>query len=203
MNPRVLKRFIVLVAVATFVMFSMWMVAHQFAAAPAGDFEVRQGDILLGDGKYADALARFDEALEKAPDHRGALMGRALVFLQTERYKEAEAELTYLIDYLEKTLVADDLTGVGAKAAAYANRGILYDRTARYEKALADYVAAIRTDEGAVDGPGIVDRVIYGTPQASTVRKRAVYLAEQLKLPPEQRLLRIPERDARERMYKP
>ncbi|HLF95952.1 MAG TPA: tetratricopeptide repeat protein [Methylococcaceae bacterium] len=202
-SPRVIRRFVILLAFATFVMFSVWAVVTNYVEAPPGDFEVRQGDILLGDKKYAEALERFSAALEVSPNHRGALMGRALAYLQTDRHQEADAEFTYLIDYLNKNLAADDVTGYAVYAAAYANRGILYDRTGQYEKALADYIQALRIDEGAVDGPSLVDKILYGTPRPSTVRKRARYLHEQLALPPEKRLLRVLEKDAEQRMYKP
>ncbi|MEE9318753.1 MAG: tetratricopeptide repeat protein [Rhodospirillales bacterium] len=201
-NPRVVRRFIILMAVATFGMVT-WAVLKNYVQAPPGDYEVRQGDILLGDGKYAEAIERFNAALDAMPDHRGALMGRALVFLQTERYADGEAEFTYLIKYLRENLEPDDITGIAVLAAAYTNRGILYDRTGRYEKALADYIEALKVDEGAVDGPGLVDKVIYGTPRPATVRQRAIYLTEQLALPEDQRVLRMPEKDAEQRMYKP
>lgn len=202
-NPRVIRRLIILMGVATFVMFSAWAVLNNYLQAPPGDFEVRQGDIMLGDKKYDEAIKRFNAALEVSPDHRGALMGRALAYLQTDRFAEADADFTYLIDYLKKNLEADDITGYAVYAAAYANRGILYDRAGQYEKAFADYIQALRIDEGAVDGPGIVDKILYGTPRPSTVRKRARYLHEQLALPPEKRVLRVPEKDAEQRMYKP
>ena len=173
MNPNVLRRFIIYVAIATFVIFSLWVVLKDSLDRPPGDFEVQQGDILLTDDKYDEALAAFDQALQESPDHRGALMGRALVFIKSGRRREAVAELTYLIDFLQRTLTPDDLTGRATLAAAYANRGILHDRAARYGKALVDYVGALKIDEESVSGPGLVDRVLYGTPNASTVRKRA------------------------------
>jgi tetratricopeptide (TPR) repeat protein len=202
-NPRVLRRFVILMAIATFAMFSFWAVLKVYVRTPDGDYEVRQGDVLLGDGEYDAALERFTAALAVSPDHRGALMGRALAYLQTERYAEGEAEFTYLIKYLEKTLEPDDITGVAVLAGAYGNRGILYDRTGRYEKALADYIEALKVDEGAIDGPGIVDKIIYGSPRPATVRQRAIYLTKQLALPADQRVLRMPEKDAEQRMYKP
>ncbi len=202
-NPRVLRRFIILMGVATFAMFSFWAVLKSYVGAPPGDYEVRQGDILLGDGKYDAAQERFEAALAVSPDHRGALMGRALVYLQSARYVDAEAEFTYLINYLQGNLEPDDITGIAVYAAAHSNRGILYDRTGRYEKALADYIQALTIDEGAVDGPGLIDRVIYGTPRPATVRQRAIYLTKQLALPEDQRVLRIPEKDAEQRIYKP
>ena len=202
-DPRVLRRFIILMAIATFAMFSFWAVLKSYVRTPDGDYEVRQGDVLLGGGEYDAALERFTAALAVSPDHRGALMGRGLAYLQAERYAEGEAEFTYLIEYMEKTLEPDDITGVAVLAGAYGNRGILYDRTGRYEKALADYIQALKIDEGAIDGPGIIDKVIYGTPRPATVRLRAIYLTKQLALPADQRVLRIPEKDAEERMYKP
>ncbi len=202
-SPRVLRRFIILLALATFVMFSFWAVIRSYVQAPTGDYEVRQGDILLSDGRYEAALERFNAALAISPNHRGAVMGRGLVFLQSERYIDAEAEFTYLIEFLRDNVEPDDATGVAVHAAAYTNRGIIYDRTGRYEKALADYIEALKIDEGAVDGPSLIDRVIYGTPRPATTRQRAIYLTEQLALPEDQRLLRMPEKDAEQRMYKP
>ena len=203
MNARVLKRYIMLMAIVLIASpLVLWGYDQMFEAVP-GDFYVRKGDQRLSEGNYDKALDNFDRALEEMPDHRGALMGRALVFLQTERYPEALAELDYLIKYLERTLEPDDPTGRGVLAAAHANRGIAYDRMGRYQDALDEYVAALRTDEDAVSGPDVVHKILYGSDDVSSVRKRAQYLYEQLQLPEDQRLLRVPEIDAKQRMYKP
>lgn len=203
MNASVLRRFVILGAVFTFIAFSGWMAVRHFTGSAPGDFHVREGDIRLGDRKYDEAIAAFDRALAEMPDHRGALMGRAIALLQMGRETEALAEFTYLIDTLGKTLAADDPTGRATLAAAYANRGIMHDRAGRHEAALADYVEALKTDAGALDGPSLFDKILYGTPRPSTVLKRAQYLERQFELPPEERLLRVPEIDAEQRMYKP
>ena len=109
-NPRVLRRFVILMGVATFVMFTFWAVLKSYVKAPPGDYEVRQGDILLGDRKYDSAIERFNAALDVSPGHRGAMMGRALVYLQTARHTEAEAEFSYLIEYLQGNLEPDDIS---------------------------------------------------------------------------------------------
>ena len=158
MNARVLRRFVILLAVATGAMLTVWTIVLPMVRSPPGDYETRQGDILLGDGKLDEALTRFDEALAASPDHRGALMGRALVFIQSENYPDAKAELTYLIRFLTRSLDRSDITGRGVLAAAYANRGIVHDRLGHYRKALEDYVAALRTDEGTLEGPGFSRR---------------------------------------------
>ncbi|MAG97713.1 MAG: tetratricopeptide repeat protein [Alphaproteobacteria bacterium] len=203
MNPKVLRRFVIYLAAATVAMFTLWAVLDTSFQREPGDYYTEVGGNRLQEQNYAEALEAFDQALAERPDHRGALMGRALVFMQTERHDDALAEFAYLIAFLEKSLTPDDRTGFGTLAAAFANRGILNDRLGRYEQALADYIAALRVDPGALEGPGLLDRVVYGTPRPATVRKRAIYLKQQLALPPEKRLLRVPEIDEKQRMYKP
>ena len=201
-NPQVTRRFIIMMASATFLMFSVWTVIKSYTQSPEGDYEVRQGDIFLGDQKYGKALERFDAALSVSPDHRGALMGRALAFMMDQRPNQAEQAFDYLINYLSKNLVPDDRTGIGTLAAAYNNRGILRDRQCRHKEALNDYIAALKTDEGAVDGPSIVDRIIH-RPDPSTARKRAEFLYANVDKLKEGECLLIPGEDNEERVYKP
>ncbi|MDJ0950663.1 MAG: hypothetical protein QNJ94_17255 [Alphaproteobacteria bacterium] len=203
MNPNVLRRFITYLIVATFATGLVWVVILHYQSQQPGDFEVKQGSQRLDDELYDEALAHFDKALDEMPNHRGALMGRALVFIERKQYELAVAELTHLIGHLEQSLEADDRTGWAALAAAYANRGIVHDREGRHEAALADYVQALKVDEGAVEGPGWINKLLYGTPNPSTIRDRARYIHEQLKLPEEQRVLRVPQLDELERAYKP
>ncbi len=184
-------------------MFVFWDVISGYVQRAPGDFHTEMGTNRLNDGQYDQALSYFDQALVERPDHRGALMGRALVFIQTERYEEALSELDYLIDFLQRTLEDDDATGRGTLAAAHANRGIVLDRQGAYEEALAAYIEALRIDSGAVEGPGIIHKILHGADDVSSVRDRAVYLHEQLQLPEEERVLRIPELDEKQRMHKP
>ncbi len=201
MNPRVLRRFVIIMAVATFVTF-VATIAYEYVSPPPGDYEVRKGDILLSDKHYRQSIEWFDKALERTPNHRGALMGRAAAFIQLEQYAEAVSELDYIIGFMDKTLEPDDKTGRGVLAAAFANRGIIRDRQGKYERALADYIESLRIDEESVSGPDFIYKILYD-PRPSNVRKRALYIYEQLKLPKDQRLMRVPELDAKQRMYKP
>lgn len=203
MSTSVLRRFIVLMAVLTVAAFLFWDGLKSCASRPPGDYYTEMGANRLQDKLYEQALENFDEALNESPNHRGAIMGRAITYMQSGQLADAEAEFTYLISHLNKTLEIDDATGKAALAAAYANRGILYDRQEKFKKAIKDYVSALNTDAGAVEGPGIVNKLLYGMDNPSTVRDRAIYIAQQLKLPERERLLRIPEKDIRERMYKP
>lgn len=201
-NPQVTRRFVILMAITTFVMFSIWAIVKSYTQTPAGDYEVRQGDIFLSDKKYDAALERFNAALSVSPNHRGALMGRALSFMLNGRTQEAEAELTNLIGFLKENLADDDLTGIGTLAAAYNNRAILYDRQCRHKEALADYIEALKTDEDAVEGPGLIDKILY-SPNPSTPRKRALFLYQRIDDLKEGECLLAPEKDAEERVYKP
>lgn len=202
MNPNVTRRFIKLMAFLVVGAMLFWLGSEWFKGGAPGDYEVRIGDQRLSEGNYGQALDAFDEALDAMPDHRGALMGRALVFMQTDRHDEAFAEFDYMIGTLTGGLEPDDLTGRGVLAAAYANRGILHDRRGEYEAALADYIKSVETDEETVEGPGVIHEILYGY-APSTIRDRARYIWEQLQLPEDQRLLSVPEKDAEQRVYKP
>lgn len=203
MSARTIRRFVLLMIA----LIVVTMVGSHFYEAtfqrPPGDFEVQMGDNRLSEGKFDEALKEFDAALRASPDHRGALMGRSIVYIQTERYPEAIAELTYLINFLTGSLESDDTTGRATLAGAYANRGIVHDRTGRYQKALDDYVEALKTDAEAVDEPGVIHKILYADPNPSSVRKRAQYIYEQLQKPAGERLMRVPEIDAQQRMRKP
>ena len=203
MSARTIRRFVILmVALIVVTMISSHFYKATFQRPP-GDFEVQMGDNRLSEGKYEEALEQFDAALRVSPDHRGALMGRSIVYIQNERYPEAIAELTYLIDFLKGSLESDDATGRATLAGAYANRGIVFDRTGRYQEALDDYIQALKTDAEAVDEPGVIHKILYADPNPSSVRKRAQYIYEQLQKPPSERLMRVPEIDAQQRMRKP
>ena len=203
MNSRVLKRFIVNMAILTFVMFTVWALIKSFMNRPPGDYETEVCDIRLKDNKYDEALEAANKALSKSPNHRGAAMCKALVFISEKKYAQADKELTNLIIFLEKNLEQDDRTGIGTLAAAYANRGIIKDRNKNYNGALKDYVKALGIDGEAVAGPGLGTIILNYKFKSSSVRERALYLNEQLQLPEDERVLSIKELDEGQVMHKP
>jgi len=202
-NPKVLKRFIIYMAILTFVMFTVWGFVRSFMDRPAGDYETEVCDIRLKDKKYEEALEAANKALLKTPYHRGAMMCKALVFISEKKYLKADKTLSELIVFLEKNLEKDDKTGIGTLAAAYANRGIIKDRNKNYEEALKDYVNALGIDHEAVAGPGLGTVILNYKFKSSSVRERALYLNEQLQLPEDQRVLSIKELDEGQVMHKP
>tara|TARA_B100000029_G_scaffold330478_1_gene322806 strand:- start:548 stop:1174 length:627 start_codon:yes stop_codon:yes gene_type:complete len=202
-NSNVLKRFIIYMAILTFVMFTVWGFVKSFMNRPPGDYETEVCDIRLKDKKYDQALEAANEALVKTPNHRGAMMCKALVFISEKKYIEADLVLTNLIIFLEKNLEEDDKTGTGTLAAAYANRGIIKDRNKKYDEALKDYVKALGIDHEAVAGPGLGTIILNYKFKSSSVKERALYLNEQLQLPEDERVLSIKELDEGQVMHKP
>tara|TARA_B100001105_G_scaffold244237_1_gene225826 strand:+ start:163 stop:783 length:621 start_codon:yes stop_codon:yes gene_type:complete len=203
MQTNVLKRFIVYMAILTFVMFTVWAFVRSFMNRPAGDYETEVCDMRLKDKLYDKALDAADTALEKSPNHRGAIMCKALVFISQNKYSEATNELNNLIVFLEKNLEEDDKTGIGTLAAAYANRGIIKDRKKDYEGALSDYIKALGIDHESVAGPGLGTVILNYKFKSSSVKERALYLNEQLQLPENERVLSIKELDEGQVMHKP
>jgi len=203
MNARVLKRFVVYMAILTFVMFTVWALIRSFMNRPPGDYETEVCDMRLKDKLYDKAIQAANTALEKTPNHRGAIMCKALVFISQKMYLEANEELNYLINFLEKSLEDDDKTGKGTLAAAYANRGIIKDRNKNYEEALKDYVKALGIDHESVAGPGLGTIILNYKFKSSSVKERALYLNEQLQLPENERVLSIKELDEGQVMHKP
>jgi len=203
MNARVLKRFVIYMAILTFVMFTVWALIRSFMNRPPGDYETEVCDMRLKDKLYNEAIEAANIALEKTPNHRGAIMCKALVFISQKMYLEANEELNYLINFLEKSLEDDDKTGKGTLAAAYANRGIIKDRNKNYEEALKDYVKALGIDHESVAGPGLGTIILNYKFKSSSVKERALYLNEQLQLPENERVLSIKELDEGQVMHKP
>ena len=190
-------------AILTFVMFTLWAFVKSFKNRPPGDYHTEVCDNRLKDKKYEKALNAANEALEKTPNHRGAIMCKALIFISKKEYSKAVNELNYLINFLENNIEDDDKTGIGTLAEAYANRGIIKDREKKYKEALQDYIKALGIDHVAVAGPGLGTIILNYKFKSSSVKERALYLNEQLQLPEEERILSIKEVDEGQVMHKP
>ena len=103
-NVNVLKRFIIYMAILTFVMFTVWALVRSFMNRPPGDYETEVCDIRLKDKKYDQAIEAANKALLKSPNHRGAIMCKALVFISEKKYDEATNQLNYLVNFQKKML---------------------------------------------------------------------------------------------------
>ena len=72
MNAKVLKRFVIYMAILTFVMFTVWALVRSFMNRPPGDYETEVCDMRLKDKLYDEAIQAANTALEKSPNQRGS-----------------------------------------------------------------------------------------------------------------------------------
>jgi Flp pilus assembly protein TadD len=155
------------------------------------DYHARKGHLRLEDGRFEEAVAEFDEALRLSTDHVGARLGKATALLQSGNEASALSELDGLV-------AAHD-----GFAAAHAQRGILLDRMGRHAEAVAEYRRALELDPDGFDGPGFLWRFLHNVSEKpATIRERADYIEGELAKPPEERRLRLPEADEKQKMYK-
>ena len=56
MHIKVLKRFVIYMAILTFVMFTVWALVRSFMNRPPGDYETEVCDMRLKDKLYDEAL---------------------------------------------------------------------------------------------------------------------------------------------------
>ena len=99
-KANIIKRFVLYMAILTFIMFTVWGFVRSFMNRPPGDYETEVCDIRLKDKKYDEAIDAANIALEKTPNHRGAIMCKALVYISQKQYREASDQLDYLINFL-------------------------------------------------------------------------------------------------------
>ena len=100
-NPKITKRFIIYMAILTFVMFTIWGFVRSFMDRPAGDYETEVCDIRLKHKKYDQALEAANTALDKTPNHRGAMMCKALVFISEKKYIQLLIEIVVIGGYFK------------------------------------------------------------------------------------------------------
>ena len=164
---------------------------YTFTETTPGENRFRLASKYLEDGNYDEALQIFDEVLVENAGYKEAHLAKAITLLQMGRFDESRRSF-------DRAIGLDN-----NYAQAYADRGILNDRDGRYEAALHDYRKALKLDPELAEGPGWLWRFLRNIPDPPpTIADRANYLEEQLKKPERERLLRVPELDSKQRMYK-
>ncbi len=187
-----LYRFLKYVAIGIAVVVIGVMIWDSFLVEKTpGNAAYQQGNTLFEDGDYENALRQYEKALEKQPETPRYVRAKARTLMQLGRHDEALA-------WFDRAVLMQPYFG-----GAYANRGILYDRLGRYDLAIADYEKALQLDEKVAEGPHWLTRFLRNQPaEPPTIKKRAEYLKQELEKPADQRLLRVPELDAKQRSYK-
>ncbi|MEE9523554.1 MAG: tetratricopeptide repeat protein [Thermodesulfovibrionales bacterium] len=183
-----IKAGILLLALIVFMYFFTKRTIHEDFP---GENKSRLAHSLLEKGDLDEALKTFDESIALNSDFSDSYRGRGITLMQMERFDES-------VRMFDKAIEID-----GSSALAFANRGVLNDRVGRYEDAIKDYRKALELDPKLTKGPGLIWRFLRNVrKKPTTIADRAKYLEEELKKPKKERLLRIPEIDAQERMYK-
>jgi tetratricopeptide (TPR) repeat protein len=145
----------------------------------------------LEDGRNDDALREYESLLKDNPGNVYAMRGKAQALMQMGKSDQA-------LNIYDHAISLEPDFGV-----TYANRGILRDRLGDYKGALADYDMALKLEPETAEGPGMLSRFLRKQPEKPpTILERANYLREQLAKPESERVLRIPEQDAKQRPYK-
>ncbi len=156
-----------------------------------GENTYRLANKHLEDGNFDEALHVFDDVLAEFPDYKEAHLGKAITLMQM-------GDLVNARPLFNKAIKLDS-----SFAQAYANRGILNDRTGNYEDAVKDYKKAIELNPELTEGPGYIWRFLHNVSERPpTIADRAVYIETELNKPASERLLRVPEIDEQQRMYK-
>ena len=179
----------------------------------------------LGDGEDRAAVTGYRAMLQAEPHNRGALRGeaQALMRLGMQRQRQAAqyqaegdtaraealgqqsgADLRSALHRYDRAIALETAAQTTPRSlgVAHANRGILKDRMGDYTGALADYREALRLAPELAEGPGLLTRFLRNQAQRPpSIADRAEYLAEQLARPEAERLMRMPEEDARQRAY--
>lgn len=201
MSRKIIKRFIWICAISLFV-YLAGSYLYIYLNPGQGDFESRRGTNFLNEKEFEKAIVSFDTALNKYPTHYGAIMGKGIAYLQLSQYENAEIQFHHLIDLLSNLETNTEETKARL-AVAYNNLAITYDRSQKYKLALDNYLNALNIDKDIVDGPGFVDKLLYGFEHTSTTIDRARYLVKQFKLKKEDRVFRVSKFDSLQRMYQP
>ena len=156
-----------------------------------GENDNRLANKHLEDGNLEEALLVFDDVLAQFPDYKDAHFGRAITLMQMGDLENSRRSFDRAIE-LDSNF-----------AQAYANRGILNDRTGKYEDAVKDYKKAIELNPDLTEGPGYIWRFLHNVSERPpTIADRAVYIESELKKPESERILKVPEIDQQQRMYK-
>jgi tetratricopeptide (TPR) repeat protein len=189
-----------LVAIFLGVAWVAWAAYDNFSDQDPHSRGLETGRKFFKDGDYTNALEEFEAIVANDPRQIEALDGVARSLMQLGRNDEAMQTFNTVIALApnyEHTPDEKNLLG-----ASYANRGILNDRLGNYEAAIADYEKAAALEEELDEGPHWLVRFLRNQPEKqATILQRAEYLRAQLALPEEQRVLRIPEKDAEQRPY--
>ncbi|MFP4537141.1 MAG: tetratricopeptide repeat protein [Dichotomicrobium sp.] len=165
-------------------------VYRHFSSFDPGEIAYVDANSSFNAGSYDKALELYKQSLRENPDYAPAWRGLANTYVQLQQYEEALTAIEQAI------ATKPDFGGY------YAIRGIIHDHEGRYRKAIEDYEKAVSTEPTVTEGMHWLDRLLHNVQEVPpTIADRLGYLKHQMSLPPEERVLRVPELDAQQRPY--
>jgi tetratricopeptide (TPR) repeat protein len=187
-----LYKILVRVAIAITMVWVGWSIYDGFLVESVpGAHSIQAAAKHLEDGRNGDALKEYESLLRVNPDNVYAMRGKAQALMQMGKNDMA-------LNVYDEAIRREQGFGV-----TYANRGILRDRMGDHQGALADYEMALKLAPETAEGPGPMTRFLRNqADRPPTIAERADYLRVQLAKPEAERLLRLPDQDARQRPYK-
>ncbi|MCW8921871.1 MAG: hypothetical protein OQK68_10320 [Sedimenticola sp.] len=223
-------RLLVRVAIILTVAWIGWMFYDtDLQETKPGAHELAAADRYLEDGQFGNAVDLFSKVYAEDENNIGALRGMAqshmrlglqqrVEALQLEQQNneekagavraESARHLQTARALYDNSIKRERAIGISdanrrALGVAYANRGILRDQLADYTGALNDYLEAVKLAPEVKQGPGFLTRFMRNQPEKPpSVADRARYLEEQLAKPPAERLMRQPDKDAKQQSYR-
>jgi len=129
-----------------------------------------QGDALYDQGRYEEALARYNKAIELNPNSGIAYGGRGSALRMLGRYPEALAALNKAIELNPRFV------------GAYNERGAVYSGLEKYKQAVADHDKVIELDPGnkyAYGLKGSALQMLKDYPAALAALNKAIALSPQ------------------------
>ncbi|MCW8890798.1 MAG: tetratricopeptide repeat protein [Sedimenticola sp.] len=223
-------RRLVRIAIALTLAWVAWtLYDSESGSSKPGAHDLAAAGRYLEDGKFNNALAAFSEVYEQDQENIGALRGIAQSHMRlglqqrqdaqrvgqqdgtigtATLYRSSNTHLLKALALYDESIEREKRKGITdenrlAIGVAHANRGILKDQLEDYQGALNDYQAALKLAPEVEEGPGFLTRFMRNQPERPpSIADRARYLVAELAKPPEQRLMRLPEEDAKQRAYR-
>ena len=183
-------RFFVILALVLAVVTAGFMGYDYFAGKQPGELAYQAGNTYFKDRRFDEAKRSYLEALEADPNLAAAYGGLANTAIEMKAFDEALAAIGKALE------LQPEFGGY------VATRGIIHDHMGHYDKAIADYETALVLMPQVAEGMGWIDRFFYKLASPPpTVADRLAYLKAQMKLPPEARVLRVPQIDDQQKPY--
>ena len=178
------------VAILLTVILICWLLFEFYKNSLPGRTDYLSGNNSFMDGHFEVSYKQYLSALEKDNTNFYAAEGVARSLMKLKKYEDA------LVAF-EKTIKINPFF-----AAAYANRGILFDEMGKHLKAIKDYEKALALDQEIGKGMHWLDRLLYDVRKPTvTINNRLDYLKLQMNKPKDERILIIPEEDAKQPYY--